>query len=246
MGSDELSHDSNTVLNHLHKIAQILVAGGVFGLLVVAVRVFGGETVELPVLQVDVSLRWVPVVYALGTVCHIYLTVYVIQALSLIVGDPKTTDQAESGRLWDAVRTSDSLILNGKRMVIPGPGKHVGLMSWRDPTTGILVGLAALTAVAIPPWYMDDGFHVKHGSELVIGIATAVAVVGLNWWAGGLWIISVSRLATQDGLSRFTPWEGSIFLSVRKSATASKWALIIATALSLTALVIVGMAARGA
>jgi hypothetical protein len=239
---DELSDDSSTVLNHLHKIAQILVAGGVFGLVVVAARLIGGDTFELPVVQVAVSVGWVPVVYAVGTGCHIYLTFYVIQALSHIVGDPQTTDQAEARRLWNAVRTSDSVILNGKRMVVPKPGERLALMSWRDPTTGILVGLAVLTAVAILPWYLDDGLHVEQGWTLVIGAAAAVAVVGLNWWAGGLWVISVSRLTTEDGLSRFTPWDGSTIVSVRKSATASKWALVIVAAVSMATLVVVGIA----
>jgi hypothetical protein len=240
--SDELSDDSKTVLNHLHKIAQILVIGSGFGVLVVVVRLVGGDTIEIPAIKEKVPLGWVPVVYAVGTACHIYLTFYVIQALSIIVGDPNTTDRAESRRLWNTVRTNGSVILNDKRMVIPEPGKRLALMSWRDPTTGILVGMALLTAVAILPWYLGDGLHSEGGWTLAIGVATAAAVVGLNWWAGGLWIISVSRLTTEDGLSKFTPWEGSIFLSARKSANASKWALVLVTAVSMATLIVVGIA----
>src|SRR6185295_12945988 len=55
-------------------------------------------------------------------------------------------------------------------------------------------GLALLTIIAILPWRIDHGLRWA-SPEVIIIYAGVVWVLGMiNWWVGGLWIISLSRL----------------------------------------------------
>jgi len=67
-------------------------------------------------------------------------------------------------------------------------------MSVFDPTTWLSYGLALLTIIAILPWRIDHGLRWASPEVIIIYAGVALVLGMINWWVGGLWIISLSRL----------------------------------------------------
>jgi hypothetical protein len=198
----DLSANAKIVVVTVRRIARVLTLGGALCATAVMCRGFGRDEIEVLSVQIPVSLVWLPL--TVGTFVHIFWTHFVVAA----IGTQLASGNGDEARaLFDEVRTSDSAILSNMlaRSRMPRPGSRLVRMSYADPTTWIALMLVIGIVAAVVPWTVDNGLRFDGVANTLSFSAVAVALVMLNWWAGGLWAIGLSRLTTPAGYERFAP-----------------------------------------
>jgi hypothetical protein len=129
-------------------------------------------------------------------------------------------------KLFDEIRTQKGLFLRGLVPRTLREGSRIARMSWSDPTTLLSYGLALLIIVAILPWRYDNGVRWASPKMIIAYAAIALILVITNWFAGGLWIISVSRLTEDAGANLGSLYSSRKLLRLIRT-TATFIALII-------------------
>jgi hypothetical protein len=239
---NELSPDSKITLGYIQGIAKMLLGAGAVAVVTVVARLLGRDTIKISVFSLEIPLGAVAVVFVVGTAAHLFWTCFLISALQRVAGDSDPDSWEESKKLFDEIRSSDSRMLRGMvpRTERSGPGSRLVQMSLGDPTTWLAVGLSVVVVAAILPWRIDDGLKWGDGQALALQVVTCVVVVVLNWWAGGLWAIGVSRLTTEVGFDRFRIFEGStVFTS---QASTSRAGLVFGSVVAFAPLLAVAVA----
>lgn len=200
----DLPTDVKIVVGYASKIGGILLAGGVLALVATGARALGLDQIEYHSLDIPLSYLWV--LFMLGTFAHVIYARFIVTRLVDLhynsESERKTDSVARGQQVFDEIRTLDTLVLQGlmPRTEPTRPGSRIIKMSPKDLTTWVSLGLALVTVVALLPWRWDHGLHFASiGVSLAYG-AIAAIIVGLNWWAGGYWIIRVSHFKDNDVL----------------------------------------------
>lgn len=221
----------------MNRIGQVLSAGAGVAGLAVASRGLGYEEVNVSSLEVPVSLVWL--LLAGATLAHIFWTAFTVGALQNLVSDWESP--GEPADLYDEITTSSNWFVQGMvpRTGAKRPGSRLVGMSWKDPSAWIALALAILTAAAVLPWHIDDGLQWEKAQTVATYSGVAVVLIVLNWWAGGLWAIGISRITTPEGAARFTIFEGSSLFA--SEADGSRSALIFFAAIAVLGAAIAGV-----
>lgn len=99
-----------------------------------------------------------------------------------------------AGWVFDEVSASGNGFVHGlvSRASPRRPGGHNHRMSWSDPSTWVSYFSALMAFAAMLPWWWTEHGLTWNGPLWLIPVALLVVVT--NWWAGGHWIIALSRL----------------------------------------------------
>jgi hypothetical protein len=187
-------------VGHIATLAKVLAFAGALSVAVVIARLFGLK--DVGPLAVGTPLGYIWIAFIAITCAHWFLAFTAVESFDdALDRAPKETPAGPvvvvSGeRLYQEIRSQDTWVLRGLCARVPTNDARVHWMSWRDPTTIIFLGLAALSFTAIVPWRVTDG-DLEWSSRLggVIGsLILACLLLGLNWAAGGHWTIALSQL----------------------------------------------------
>jgi hypothetical protein len=187
---------ANTVIGYAENISKTLLVGGGIAVSAVAARILGQDRIKIH--EFEIPLGCMALIVAIGTVAHIFWARFIILSLNELADDEiKNPGHDSLTALFDAISDSKSLFLNGlmPRTQPAKPGSRIAIMSVKDPTTWLSYGLVMVIIAAILPWRIDKGFHwLEHWWVIIEYAAMALILVAINWWIGGLWIITLSRV----------------------------------------------------
>lgn len=202
-----LPPDAKKVLGYAENVSTTLQAGGLFAFTAVAARILGHDEIPIPLLKdFKVPLTYTVAIFFAGTIVHIFWTRFIIQGLNKIADDDfKDPSHHSIAMLFDEISNSKKRFLNGLVARSKPIRKHsrIAEMSLSDPTTYLSYGLAVLTILAILPWRVDNGLRWSGSWWTVLAYATmALILVVINWWIGGLWIITLSLMKDEPKVRR--------------------------------------------
>ena len=218
----ELSPTAKNIVGYAETISKTLAFGGVVCVTAITARALGSD--EIKAGPVSLPVGYTTLVIGLGTLAHVFWSFHIMTALRefsiaqeklaeenfLLKHPDRTTvyssDVLDYGdatqQLFDEIRTQKGLFLRGLVPRALRQGSRVARMSWYDPTTWLSYGFALLTIVAILPWRYDNGAHWASPRVVVSYATIALMLVIVNWYAGGLWIIALSRLTEDASANR--------------------------------------------
>jgi hypothetical protein len=241
---DELPAAAKNVVGYAESISKTLIVGGAVAIAAIAARVLGQEQIKVGPISLPVG--YTALVIGLGTLTHVFWSSHILGALRefargevLRAQEKRRLEHPDSSpfdydleysdstqKLFDEIRTQKGLFLRGLIPRTVREGSRIARMSWSDPTTWLSYGLAVLTIVAILPWRYDNGLRWPSPKMIIAYAAIALILVITNWFAGGVWIISLSRL-TEDASSNLHRLDSSRTLLRFLTTTATMIVLII-------------------
>lgn len=232
---DELPATAKNVVGYAETISKTLIVGGGVCVAAIAARALGSDEIKVGALNLPVG--YTTLVIGLGTLTHVFWSSHILTALlEFSRGEVKraqhTLEYSDSTqKLFDEIRTQKGLFLRGLVPRTLREGSRIARMSWSDPTTWLSYGLALLTIVAILPWRYDDGVVRWAPPKMLIAYAAiALILVITNWFAGGLWIISLSCV-TEDASANLYRFRDAAKLLRLITTTATVIAIIVCATL---------------
>jgi hypothetical protein len=234
---DELSPAAKNVVGYAEAISKTLVVGGSVAVAAIAARTLGSDAIKVGPISLPVG--YTALVIGLCTLAHVFWSFHILTTLSefydveekrakekffLEHPDARYAKDLEYGdstqKLFDEIRTQKGLFLRGLVPRTIRESSRIARMSWSDPTTWLSYGLALLTIVAILPWRYHNGVHWASQKTIIAYAAIALILVITNWFAGGFWILSLSRLTEDVSASTRNLWERQRLLKyIARTAT---------------------------
>jgi hypothetical protein len=229
---DVLPAAAKNVVGYAETISKTLMVGGAVCVGAIAARALGSNEIKVGPLNLPVG--YTTLVVGLGTLTHVFWSSHILTALREFFRDevlrvqekyhsehPDISpfdyeyDSDSAQELFDEIRTQKGLFLRGLVPRTLREGSRIARMSWSDPTTWLSYGLALLTIVAILPWRYDNGVVRWESPKMLIAYAAiALILVITNWFAGALWIISLSSLTEDASINIHSIGDSQTFLRI--------------------------------
>ncbi|GHH70126.1 hypothetical protein GCM10018793_03690 [Streptomyces sulfonofaciens] len=180
--------------------ARILAFGGLLAVAVVLTRLLaGGRSLQVAAVSVQVERMWI--VFAALTVAHAFTAWFLAAHIEEYLDRMPSAERA--GWVFDEITTGGNAFVHGlvSRAVPRRRPGFVHRMSRRDPSAWVARGAGVLLVLAVAPWWWGKTGLRFGGSGWLVALALVLTVV--NWWAGGRWLIGLSRLEAvrdEDGV----------------------------------------------
>ncbi len=168
--------------------SRLLAIGAGFCLATIAGRLFAGS-LSLGGVDVPLNFAWVGLLAI--TVAHTFTGAFLAQRITAYLPYLHLPEQAL--QVFREVTSSGNPFVFGMRSrALPRrPGGRYHPMSLRDPSAWVAYGAAVVLLLAVAPWRLEAGRIVVGGWPEVV---LAVVLLAVNWWAGSVWMVSLSRL----------------------------------------------------
>ncbi|WP_405057802.1 hypothetical protein OG474_34420 [Kribbella sp. NBC_01505] len=170
--------------------SRLLAIGAGLCLATIAGRLFaGGSDVSLGGVAIPLSFAWVGLLAL--TVAHAFTGAFLAHRITAYLPYLHLPEQALQV-FRDVTSSSNPFVFGMRSRALPRkPGGRYHPMSLRDPSAWVAYGGAVMLLLAVLPWHLEAGRIVLGGWGQAV---LAVVLLAVNWWAGSVWMISLSRL----------------------------------------------------
>ncbi|TDC23482.1 hypothetical protein [Kribbella albertanoniae] len=182
--------ESARILTGAKVCSRLLAIGAVLCLATIAGRLFAGSAdVSLGGVTLPLDFAWVGLLAL--TVAHAFTGAFLAHRITAYLPYLHLPEQAL--QVFREVTSSGNPFVFGMRSrALPRrPGGRYHPMSLRDPSAWVAYGAAVVLLLAVLPWRVEAGRIVVGGWAQVV---LAVVLLAVNWWAGSVWMVSLSRL----------------------------------------------------
>ena len=168
--------------------SRLLAIGAAFCLATIAGRLFAGS-LSLGGVALPLNFAWVGLLAI--TVAHAFTGAFLAQRITAYLPYLHFPEQAV--QVFREVTSSGNPFVFGMRSrALPRrPGGAYHPMSLRDPSAWVAYGAGVILLLAALPWHLESGRIVVGGWTQAV---LAVVLLVVNWWAGSVWMVSLSRL----------------------------------------------------
>jgi hypothetical protein len=145
----DFNTEQRNVIRYAKQVGSVLLFGATVAGLIVAARVFGGEEVKAPGIEVPLKHAWVLIL--LATAVHFFLGFFFYQSIHGLWREGLGPD--EGRRVFDEIKLESRLFLRGMlpRAKPFRPGSRHYRMSWGDPSTWVAhFALLVMIAAVLP------------------------------------------------------------------------------------------------
>ncbi|GAB3927166.1 hypothetical protein GCM10029976_022970 [Kribbella albertanoniae] len=181
--------ESARILTGAKVCSRLLAIGAVLCLATIAWPFAGSADVSLGGVTLPLDFAWVGLLAL--TVAHAFTGAFLAHRITAYLPYLHLPEQAL--QVFREVTSSGNPFVFGMRSrALPRrPGGRYHPMSLRDPSAWVAYGAAVVLLLAVLPWRVEAGRIVVGGWAQVV---LAVVLLAVNWWAGSVWMVSLSRL----------------------------------------------------
>jgi len=190
LGRPDPVTETARILTGAKVCSRLLAIGAALCLATIAGRLFaGGASLSLGTVDLPLNLAWVGLLAL--TVAHVFTGAFLAQRITAYL--PYLHQPEQAVQVFREVTSSSNPFVFGMRSrALPRrPGGRHHPMSPRDPSAWVAYGAAVVLLLAVVPWRVEAGRIVVDGWGQV---GLAVVLLAVNWWAGSVWMVSLSRL----------------------------------------------------
>ncbi len=182
--------ESARILTGAKVCSRLLAIGAVLCLATIAGRLFAGSAdLSLGGVSLPLDFAWVGLLAL--TAAHAFTGAFLAHRITAYL--PYLHLPLQALQVFSEVTSSGNPFVFGMRSrALPRrPGGRYHPMSLRDPSAWVAYGAAVVLLLAVLPWRVEAGGIVVGGFAHVV---LAVVLLAVNWWAGSVWMVSLSRL----------------------------------------------------
>ena len=194
----ELTARQVLIVNAIKNITRLL-SVGFLGALTVLVAKLMTHGSKISISNIDIPIRFAWIVFGILTVSHIYASWFVVHQVSDFWRRASTKERNE---VFEEIRSDRNLLVHGlvPRVKPLRPGSNWYGMDPADPSAWAAYIAQALLFVTLLPWQFSSarGFYWTEGPLFWVQITVVFLICSANWYAGSAWIISISRLASDE------------------------------------------------
>lgn len=190
----DITTQQQRVISGAQNATRILSTGSAVALIVVAAKLLiSSPTIHISGLVITVGSAWI--LFAALTAANIFVSIFLtLEIRAYLASLPAAPDL---GHAFNEITSSRNPFVHGllSRATPRRPSGRYYPMRWSDPSTWVAYAAAALLVAALLPWKLTtNGVRWEKGFVLWSLVILAVLIPVLNWWAGGIWMIDLSRL----------------------------------------------------
>ncbi|MET7284065.1 hypothetical protein ABZS29_37885 [Kribbella sp. NPDC005582] len=182
--------ESARILTGAKVCSRLLAIGAVLCLATIVGRLFAGSAdVSVGGVTLPLDFAWVGLLAL--TAAHAFTGAFLAHRITAYLPYLHLPEQAV--QVFREVTSSGNPFVFGMRSrALPRRrGGRYHPMSVRDPSAWVAYGAAVVLLLAATPWRLEAGRIVVGGW---IQVVLAVVLLAVNWWAGSVWMVSLSRL----------------------------------------------------
>jgi hypothetical protein len=227
----ELNPYQTLVVNSVRNVTRLLALGWLSAAAVLVAKLLShGESIKVGEIGFPIRDAWM--LFAVLTAVHLAASKFLVNHIK----EFRRHDCSADGRarIFDEIRADRNLLVHG---LIPRVqpwrlGSRWIRMDMRDPSAWASYLGSIILLVTILPWNISEGGQWTWGTSALdwAQVGLAFVIVTVNWYAGSVWIISLSRLAegrTKPSVSFFPEKEVKFSPLGRAMFTAIEFVLLI-------------------
>ncbi|MFI5731421.1 hypothetical protein ACIA49_14960 [Kribbella sp. NPDC051587] len=190
----DLESEPARIVTGAKACSRLLAIGAGLCLATIAGRLFAGSAeLSLGAVHLPLGFAWVGLLAI--TVAHAFTGAFLAERITKYL--PYLHLPGQALQVFRDVTSSGNPFVFGLRSrALPRrPGGRYHPMSLRDPSAWVAYGAAAILLLAVLPWHLEAGRISWSGGVSGWGqVVLAVVLLAVNWWAGSVWMVSLSRL----------------------------------------------------
>jgi hypothetical protein len=190
----ELTTQQHRIVSGAQNATWILSTGSAVAVMVVAAKLLSSRFLHVSGLVIAVGSAWI--LFVILTAANIFVAIFLALRIdAYLTGLPSERDLQQT---FDKVTSGRNPFVHGllSRANPRRPGGIYHPMRLSDPSAWIAYAAVALLVAALLPWRLTtSGVHWEKGFAFWALIILTVLIAVLNWWAGGIWMIQISRLS---------------------------------------------------